>query len=201
MQKLVVIISLIGLLTSIVVGNYDYYDCAKIRDLVALPEIDYSKYLGEWYELYHSNGFYFDKDCMCTNANYSVNKDQSIRVVNSCIKYGKEITSVGKANYEINNSYGALDVSFYHGLKAPYYIFYLSKESIYNEYEYAGVMSCSNIPFFGGINIWILGRDSEHVDNNEIKKILYNLIELGFKDNIKNLIMTNHSHKICDNNN
>ena len=199
MKNLVILFGLISIFSSIVVGNYDYYDCAKIRDLVSLPDVDYSKYLGEWVELYHTDDFYFDKGCMCTSANYSVNKDQSIRIVNSCIKNGKEMSAVGKANYKFNNTYGALDVSFYHKLKSPYYIFYLSKQLIYNEYDYAGVMSCSNIPFFGGLHFWILGRDSHHVDNNEIKKILYTLIEFGFKDNIKNLVMTNHSHKICDN--
>jgi apolipoprotein D and lipocalin family protein len=61
-----------------------------------VPYVDIAKYLGAWYEQ-AVIPFYFERNCEKTVANYSLNKDSTIRVDNICYRNGVKHESVGKA--------------------------------------------------------------------------------------------------------
>jgi len=79
---------------------------------VAVESIDINKYAGKWYEIAHLPMF-FQRNCVAnTTANYSINADKTVGVLNSCTnKDGKMISSEGVA-YSQNEGNSKLKVSF-----------------------------------------------------------------------------------------
>lgn len=79
---------------------------------VAIESIDINKYAGKWYEIAHLPMF-FQRNCVAnTTANYSINADKTVGVLNSCTnKDGKMISSEGVA-YSQNEGNSKLKVSF-----------------------------------------------------------------------------------------
>jgi len=61
-----------------------------------VPYVDVKSYLGTWYEQ-AVIPYYFERGCSKTKATYSLNKDNTVRVDNSCVRDGKLVESVGKA--------------------------------------------------------------------------------------------------------
>lgn len=57
----------------------------KVPDTV--PYVDVKSYAGVWYEQ-SVIPFYFERGCSKTKATYSLNKDGTIRVDNSCVRNG-----------------------------------------------------------------------------------------------------------------
>src|SRR3569833_1295626 len=60
---------------------------SRNEPLETVRYVDLEQYLGKWYEIAripHS----FEKDCFCSTAEYSLNEDGSVKVLNSCIKNG-----------------------------------------------------------------------------------------------------------------
>jgi apolipoprotein D and lipocalin family protein len=55
--------------------------------LEVVPYVDLGKYMGEWFEIAKLPAF-FETNCYQPKANYSLNDDGSIHVVNSCRKNG-----------------------------------------------------------------------------------------------------------------
>lgn len=60
-------------------------------------KFDISKYLGTWYELMHYPSWFQRNDNYNTQAEYSLNRDGTIKVVNSTITQGKRFESIGSA--------------------------------------------------------------------------------------------------------
>ena len=58
---------------------------------------DLNKYLGTWYELAHYPSWFQRNDNYNTRAEYSLNKDGSMAIVNSTINRGTPVASYGKA--------------------------------------------------------------------------------------------------------
>ncbi|WP_151750233.1 lipocalin family protein [Acinetobacter seifertii] len=79
---------------------------------VAVESIDINKYAGKWYEIAHLPMF-FQRNCVAnTTANYSINADKTVGVLNSCTnKKGEMISSEGVA-YPQNEGNSKLKVSF-----------------------------------------------------------------------------------------
>jgi len=51
---------------------------------IAVESIDINKYAGKWYEIAHLPMF-FQRNCVAnTTANYSINADKTVGVLNSC---------------------------------------------------------------------------------------------------------------------
>lgn len=75
---------------------------------------DAEKYLGTWYEIARFD-FRWEKDLKNVTANYYMNEDGSIKVVNTGydISTMKEKQSVGKAKFAGEKNVGALKVSFF----------------------------------------------------------------------------------------
>lgn len=149
--------------------------------------INFNTYDGQWYELYHTNSFYFDNDCMCNSVKLTpIQDDDIIRIDNSYYRNDKLIEKAGKAKIIGNAS---LEVSFGSPFYATYSIVYIDPK-----YNFAAILSCSNVPILGGVNLWILGRNRDGADEiDEIKNIMNNLTNLGLKSTVEKLVKTNQT--------
>jgi len=164
----------------------NHIDCKELEKQSVLTEFDFSRYLGTWYELYHTKDMVFEKNCRCTHATYSQNEDGTIKVDNICYKKNVLEERVGKAYISGNAS---LEVSFGLPFTAPYDITYIS-----DNYQYVAILSCSNLPYFGGVNMWILSRDPHGAtDVEEINEIFAHLRSKGLKDEVNKLVETNQT--------
>ena len=78
----------------------------------AVDQVDIQKYAGKWYEIAHLP-MYFQRKCVSNiSAQYTVNADQTMGVLNSCrIENGEMISSEGVA-YPQNQGNSKLKVSF-----------------------------------------------------------------------------------------
>lgn len=126
-------------------------------DNSTVKSMDIQNYLGSWFEIArfdHSfeRGVYFPK------AEYSLNADGTIKVINSGIKNGKAHMSIGKA--KLTDTIGLLRVSFFGPFYSDYRVMMLS-----DDYSYALVGSKSKN------YLWILSR-SITVPNDVRKQIL-----------------------------
>lgn len=85
---------------------------AEIQIPKAVDKIEVDKYVGKWYEIAHFP-MYFQRKCVSdTTANYAVNSDKTIAVINRCrTKTGDFISSEGVA-YPQNEGNSKLKVSF-----------------------------------------------------------------------------------------
>lgn len=115
-----------------------------------VENFDIERYLGEWYEIGRFD-FRWEKNMKNVRANYSMNKDGSIKVVNSGYDYisGKEKQSTGKVKFaDSQNNSGALKVSFF----GPFYSSY-TVIALDSDYQYALVAGANNKL------MWILSRE------------------------------------------
>ena len=78
----------------------------------AVDQVDIGQYAGKWYEIAHLP-MYFQRKCVSDiSAQYTVNADQTMGVLNSCrIENGEMISSEGVA-YPQNQGNSKLKVSF-----------------------------------------------------------------------------------------
>lgn len=126
------------------------WSCKTIPDKVsAVRPFDKSRYLGTWYEIARFD-FKFEKDLNNTTANYSINSDGSLRVVNrgfnTVSHEWKE--AIGRAKFVDQDSIAMLKVSFF----GPFYAGY-NVIAIDSAYRYALV--CGNSLEY----LWILSRE------------------------------------------
>jgi apolipoprotein D and lipocalin family protein len=108
--KNVVGITLLGLVTLILLKS-----CKTIpKNAIVVKPFDVEKYLGKWYEIARFD-FRFEKNLKNTTANYSLNEDGSIKVVNRGYnyKYGKWEEATGKAKFVSSTNEAKLKVSFF----------------------------------------------------------------------------------------
>ena len=123
--------------------------CVNIPDkATAVKNFEKEKYLGQWYEIARFD-FKFERDLNNTTANYSLNDDGSIKVLNKGYNYktNKWKDAEGKAKFVNSDKEGRLKVSFF----GPFYSGY-NIISIGGDYEYALIMG-DNLDY-----IWFLSR-------------------------------------------
>lgn len=78
----------------------------------AVDRVDIQKYAGKWYEISHLP-MYFQRKCIANiNAEYSVNEDQTVNVLNSCRTANGEMISSEGVAYPQNRGNSKLKVSF-----------------------------------------------------------------------------------------
>lgn len=113
-----------------------------------VTNFDANRYLGKWYEVARFD-FFFEKNMDNTTAEYSLNDDNSIRVVNRGYNYKKNEWSEakGKAKFVGSPDVASLKVSFFGPFYAPYNVIQLDKD-----YRYALVVG-KNTDY-----IWLLSR-------------------------------------------
>ena len=120
----------------------------------AVTQFDKSKYLGTWYEVARLD-FYFERNLINTTANYSLNEDGSIKVVNRGYEPFKKVwkESTGKAKFVGPEDVGMLKVSFFGPFYAGYNVIALD-----SNYQYA-LVAGANLSY-----LWILSRQKSIPD-------------------------------------
>ena len=113
-------------------------------DNTPVAALDLNRYLGEWYEIARFDHS-FERGIEQAKANYTLNEDGTIKVMNSGIKDGKPKTAIGKGKR--TDTPALLRVSFFGPFYADYRVMKIDAD-----YTYALVGS-------GGADyLWILSR-------------------------------------------
>jgi apolipoprotein D and lipocalin family protein len=139
--------------------------------LQTVPKVDLKRYAGKWYEI-ASYPQYFQKNCHCTTAEYTLSDKGYVIVENRCNKdsvNGKQSYIKGKAFVEEGSENAKLKVQFFWPFKAKYWIIDLA-----NDYSYA-VVSHPNRKY-----LWILSRTSK-MDDKLYQQIIVRLQSKGFE--------------------
>jgi len=161
---------------AVIIGLFSFNSCVSIPNgATAVTPFDSDKYLGKWYEIARMD-FKFERNLNQTTANYSLNADGSIKVLNRGYNYitGKWSEASGKAKFASETNVARLKVSFFGPFYSGYNVIALDRE-----YKYA-LIAGNNLNY-----LWILARTKtipEDVKQNYIKLAA----ELGF--NVKALI-------------
>lgn len=138
----ILILSIIGIAFS---------SCSTIpKRAVAITPFDKGKYLGKWYEIARLD-FKFERGLNNTTAQYSLNEDGTIRVVNRGYAYAddKWKEAVGKAKFVGDDNVAMLKVSFFGPFYSGYNVIALDEE-----YRYA-LVAGKNLKY-----LWILARET-----------------------------------------
>ena len=145
----------------------------------AVTPFDADKYLGTWYEIARFD-FKFEKGLSKTTANYSLNDDGSIHVINRGYdaKKGKWKESVGKAVFVEEPDVAMLKVSFF----GPFYSGY-NVAALDPDYKYALVIG-RNLDYALGLEGSLKLKEisyihSEAYASGELKHGTISLIEDG----------------------
>ena len=123
-------------------------------DNAPLAALDLERYLGEWYEIARFDHS-FERGVEKAKANYALNEDGTIKVVNSGVKDGKPKTAIGKGKR--TETPALLRVSFF----GPFYADYRVMK-IDDGYTYALVGSGS------ADYLWILSRTPSLDDDAKV---------------------------------
>lgn len=154
--------------------------CSTIpKGAQAVKPFDKSRYLGKWYEIARFD-FRFERNMNNTTAEYSLNEDGTIRVVNSGYDTTKNEwkKATGKAKFRGDPNVAELKVSFFGPFYSPYNVIALDPE-----YKYA-LVAGKNLKY-----LWILSREKAIPEN--IKQEYVKLAEeIGF--NTADLIWVEH---------
>lgn len=114
--------------------------------VASTPSVDLTRYQGDWYEI-GSIPQPFQAGCSCTQANYTLSEDGSVRVINACLRGGQWTTITGRAislNPGVNTQ---LSVQFPQSPAGSYMIL-----AVDPEYRFAVVTSHDSHA------LWILAR-------------------------------------------
>lgn len=171
-------LSFIILLMAVLTG---LFSCSSIpKGAVAVKPFDKDRYLGKWYEIARFD-FRFERNMNNTTAEYSLNGDGTIKVVNSGYDTTKNEwkQAIGKAKFRGATNVASLKVSFFGPFYGAYNVIALDPE-----YKYA-LVSGKNLKY-----LWILAREKtipESVKQQYVKIAK----DIGF--NTSNLIWVEHN--------
>ena len=136
--------------------------------LKPVNNFDVEKYMGVWYEIARTPNP-FEKDLSSVKAIYTLEKDGSVKVINSGIlPDGKRKTIAGKAVMDGKAGEGLLKVSFFRPFYGEYKIVKLSPQ-----YKYSIVVS-------GRKYLWILSR-TPRLEPQDEKEVFSFLEKHSFK--------------------
>ncbi len=164
-----------------ITGLLAFTSCSVIpKGAEAVKPFQKDRYLGKWYEIARFD-FRFEKDMNNVTAQYSLNDDGTIKVVNRGFNYvtNEWKQTVGKAKFRGNENEAKLKVSFF----GPFYSSY-NVIALDDQYKYA-LVAGKNLDY-----LWILSRETtipEDVKQNYLSKAK----EIGF--DTTNLIWVEHS--------
>ena len=122
-------------------------------DNTPVAALDLNRYLGEWYEIARFDHS-FERGVEKAKANYTLNEDGTIKVVNSGIKDGKPKTAIGKGKR--TDTPALLRVSFFGPFYADYRVMMIDEG-----YTYALVGSGS------ADYLWMLSRTRDLPDSTK----------------------------------
>ena len=121
----------------------------RLPPLTVVPQLDLSRYLGEWYEI-ASIPQRFQRGCVGTRATYSLRDDGRIAVTNRCFDKtfdGRQRQAQGIAQRPHAHAPGKLEVSFFRPFWGDYWVLELGPD-----YGHAVVAAPSRDA------LWILSR-------------------------------------------
>jgi len=129
--------------------------------VTAVQNFEKDKYLGKWYEIARFD-FRFERNLDNTTAEYSVNPDGTIKVLNKGYNFKKQMwdSAEGKAKFVGSESEARLKVSFFGPFYAGYNVVDIDKD-----YQTALVYGSSTK------YIWILSR-TKTIDNATKNRLL-----------------------------
>jgi apolipoprotein D and lipocalin family protein len=156
---------------------------AQRLELTTVPDLDLEQYAGNWYEIARLPNS-FEKGLKCITANYTLQNDGSVKVINSGFKIEeptKQSTAIGKAKVVDANSPGKLKVSFQWPFYGKYWVLYIDEN-----YTNAIVGTPS------GKYLWILSRNDE-LNPEIIKDLVAKCKTFGFST--EKLIYVDHNCK------
>ena len=136
--------SVLSVLTAMILAG-----CASMpKGAEPVENFDLQRYLGKWYEVARFD-FTFEKNLSQVTADYSLNVDGSVNVINRGFNYAKNAwqQAEGRARFRGSPSVGALEVSFFGPFYGGYNILALDED-----YQYA-LVSGNNLNY-----LWILSR-------------------------------------------
>lgn len=166
---------MLGLITISILSS-----CRSIpKGAIAVKPFDSKKYIGKWYEIARLD-FRFERDLNNTTANYSLNDNGTIKVVNRGYNYktNEWKEAVGKAKFVSSPDEGRLKVSFF----GPFYSGY-NVIAIDAEYKYA-LIAGKNLKY-----LWLLSREKTMPENVK-QDYLEKAQNLGY--NISALVWVEH---------
>jgi len=138
------------ILTVIIIsGCGDKSKTLSTIDTAAVENVDIERYMGRWYEIARFPNR-FEKDLVGVTADYSIDKEGKIKVLNSGCKYtlqGERKEAHGKAKIPDPKEPGMLKVAFFLFFYGDYFILELDK-------DYKWVLVGSSSPEY----LWILSR-------------------------------------------
>ena len=162
------------------IGIFIFNSCSTIpKNAQAVKPFDKEKYLGKWFEIARLD-FKFEKNLNNTTANYSLNDNGTIKVVNKGYNTKKEKwqDAEGKAKFVGDSNIAMLKVSFF----GPFYAGY-NVIAIDDDYKYA-LVAGRNLEY-----LWILSRETSIPENikSDYLKVAKNI---GYKT--EDLIWVKH---------
>lgn len=143
-------------------------------EIQTVEKVDLQKYMGKWFEIARLPFWYEEKCEGQPTAEYSLNNDQTVYVLNTCHNRAGELEEAEGEAWSVDPSNSKLKVSFIPipGLKTlfsgDYWIIKLA-----DDYSYS-VVSEPNQKY-----LWILSRTSK-MDDSLYEKIVKELQSLGF---------------------
>ena len=158
-----------------------FTSCVGIPDgVTAVQNFNKDKYLGKWYEIARFD-FRFERNLDNTTAQYSINPDGSIKVLNQGYNYVKKEwdSAEGKAKFVGSESEARLKVSFF----GPFYAGY-NVVAIDENYQNALIYGNSTE------YMWILSRNKT-IDEATKKRFIEKAKKDGF--DVSKLIWVNHN--------
>ena len=158
-----------------------FTSCVGIPDgVTAVQNFNKDKYLGKWYEIARFD-FRFERNLDNTTAQYSINPDGSIKVLNQGYNYVKKEwdSAEGKAKFVGSESEARLKVSFF----GPFYAGY-NVVDIDENYQNALIYGNSKK------YMWILSRNKT-IDEATKKRFIEKAKKDGF--DVSKLIWVNHN--------
>lgn len=159
----------LSLAAGIVTGIYFLTRRTIPKGVKAVKPFDLKKYMGEWYEIARFN-YMFEKGIDYATANYSLNEDGSVKVVNGGYNYQKrKQTEVeGKAVPAGKADEAMFKVCFFKPFYSGYNVIAIDKN-----YKYA-LVAGRNRNY-----LWILSKEKE-VPQNILSQYLEKAEKLGF---------------------
>ena len=145
--------------------------CETTSDIAAVKNFEPERYMGTWYEIARLPQ-YFERDLDEVTAQYTLNDDDTIKVVNSGVKDGEPTSITGKAKLkdpDANPQTGELRVSFFWPFYSDYRVIELAPD-----YSYALVTAGSRD------YLWVLSRKPT-MDKAQLDGILERAKALGFE--------------------
>ena len=143
-----------------IVGLLTFNSCANIPEgAIAVKPFDSGRYLGKWYEIARLD-FRYERGLNNTTADYSLNDDGTIKVVNSGYNVEKKEwqEAIGKAKFVGATNEGKLKVSFF----GPFYSGY-NVIALDDEYKYA-LIAGRSLDY-----LWILSREKTISNSTKLK--------------------------------